>query len=57
MAITDVSEPIQFRRRFIGLSTDVKPTGVKSGSEFFESNTGLWFINIDGTNWVQVAVA
>jgi hypothetical protein len=57
MAVIEVSEPIEFNREFIGLSIDAKPTDVKAGSRFFESNTGLWFVNINGTNWVQEAVA
>jgi hypothetical protein len=30
--------------RFIGLSTDTKPTSVNAGATFFEVNTGLMFI-------------
>jgi hypothetical protein len=37
--------------RFIGLSTDTKPTGVNAGATFFEVNTGLMFIYI-GYAWV-----
>jgi len=37
--------------RFVGLSTDTKPTGVNSGATFFESNTGYMFIN-NGEAWV-----
>lgn len=37
--------------RFIGLSTDTKPTGVNAGATFFEANTGLMFI-YNGYAWV-----
>jgi len=37
--------------RFIGLSTDTKPTGVNAGATFFEVNTGLMFI-YNGYAWV-----
>jgi len=44
-------------QRFVGLSTDPKPTGVLVGSEFFESNTGRTYIAYDGTNWVLFAIS
>lgn len=37
--------------RFIGLSTDTKPTSVNAGATFFEVNTGLMFI-YNGYAWV-----
>lgn len=37
--------------RFIGLSTDTKPTGVPPGSIFLEYDTGTYFISYDGANW------
>lgn len=37
--------------RFIGLSTDTKPTGVNAGATFFEVNTGFLFI-YNGYAWV-----
>ena len=43
--------------RYIGLSTDTKPTedidGTVTGCTFLESDTGLMFITYDGTNWVK----
>jgi hypothetical protein len=42
-------------RRFIGLSSDTKPTiGVPYGSTFYEYNTGLWFICYDGVSWAPL---
>ena len=39
--------------RFIGLSTDTKPTGVNAGATFFEFDTGKLYTTPDGgTNWV-----
>lgn len=42
--------------RFIGLSTDTKPTdgatSVRPGATFYEYNTGVFYITYDGTNWV-----
>lgn len=36
-------------KRFIGLSTDEKPTGVPFGSSFLESDTGrIWKYGVDG---------
>ena len=36
---------------FIGASGDVKPTGVKVGSLFRETDTYDVYITYDGTNW------
>lgn len=39
-------------KRFIGLSTDAKPTtDIHIGSTFFEYDTGVLYICYDGTNW------
>jgi len=38
-------------QRFVGLSTDTKPTGVPVGSTFYEYNTRTYYITYDGTNW------
>ena len=38
-------------KRFIGLSTDTKPTDSQVGSTFFESNTGFMFI-YNGYAWL-----
>jgi hypothetical protein len=54
MAVVNISEPTKFNQKFAGLSTDAKPTGVRPGSEFFETDTGNWFFTADGTNWTQV---
>jgi hypothetical protein len=43
--------------RFIGLSTDTKPTGVPVGSKFYEYNTRVYFVTHDGTNWVTMPPA
>jgi len=40
-------------QRFIGLSTDTKPTGVSVGSVFFEYNTNRTYRTYDGTNWTR----
>ena len=40
--------------KYIGLSTDTKPTGVAVGSKCLEYNTGLTYITYDGTNWVAM---
>ena len=44
-------------QRFVGLSSDTKPTGVLVGSEFFESNTGNTYITYDGTNWILFGIS
>jgi len=41
--------------RYIGASTDTKPTGVGIGSVCYEYDTGKEYITYDGTNWVQYA--
>jgi hypothetical protein len=38
-------------QRWVGLSTDSKPTSVAVGSTFFEYDTKLTYITYDGTNW------
>jgi hypothetical protein len=45
------------KQRFIGLSTDSKPTGVKAGSEFYEYDTHARFVTYDGDNWVAAPKA
>lgn len=40
--------------RYVGASTDVKPTSVLPGSEFLEYDTDAHFVTYDGTNWVQI---
>jgi len=37
-------------KRFVGLSTDTKPTDCPPGSTFEETNTGYRFV-FDGSNW------
>ena len=44
-------------QRFIGASTDTKPTGVGIGSTFLEYETSDTYITYDGTNWVQKKIA
>lgn len=39
--------------RYIGLSSDTKPTSVLIGSTFYAYDTGLMYITPDGTNWYQ----
>ena len=39
-------------QKFIGLSTDVKPTGVDIGSRFWAYDTGTLFTSYDGTSWI-----
>ena len=41
-------------QRYVGLSTDTKPTGVPIGSEYLEYNSHVLYITYDGTNWVKV---
>ncbi|MDD5589472.1 MAG: hypothetical protein PHP92_05430 [Candidatus Nanoarchaeia archaeon] len=43
---------------YIGASTDTKPSGadVKTGSKFYEYNTGKWYITYNnGTNWTETS--
>jgi hypothetical protein len=56
MAVIEVSEPIQFKKKYIGLNGDAKPTDAPAGSEYFAYDTGRWFINRDGTNWDIFAI-
>ena len=41
--------------RYVGLSTDSKPTSVRAGSIFHEYNTRVDYITYDGTNWVVLS--
>ncbi len=45
--------PIQIRK-YLGASTDSKPTSVPVGSTFYEYNTGDTYISYDGTNWAKI---
>lgn len=40
-------------KRFVGLSTDTKPTGVAVGSIFIEYDSHEVYITYDGTNWIK----
>lgn len=40
-------------RRWIGLSSDIKPTGVPIMSYFYEYDTREWYVSYDGTNWTK----
>ena len=40
-------------QRFIGLSTDTKPTSVPIMSIFYEYNTRDTYISYDGTSWTK----
>lgn len=42
--------------RYVGLSTDAKPTSVPEGSEFFAYDTKRNYICYDGTNWTTTDV-
>ncbi len=39
--------------RYIGLSSDTKPTSVPVGSTYYEYNTGEMYVTHDGTSWVK----
>jgi hypothetical protein len=41
-------------RKYIGLSSDGKPTGVPVGSTFIEYDTKSLYKTYDGTNWVKL---
>jgi len=43
--------------RYIGLSTDTKPTGVRISSTFLEYDTGTLYVTYDGTLWTPKIVA
>lgn len=46
-----VTGPYDSRVKYVGLSTDTKPTeGVDPGTEFYETNTGLTYI-YSGSAW------
>ncbi len=44
---------IKTTNKYIGLSSDTKPTSVPVGSEFFETDTGDTYITYNGTNWIE----
>lgn len=39
--------------KFVGLSTDVKPTSVTDGTTFYEADTGWEYIRHEN-NWVKL---
>ncbi len=45
----------KMNNRFIGLSTDTKPTGIDAGATFFEINTGYMFI-YNGYAWIPKSI-
>lgn len=40
-------------QRYLGLSTDTKPTSVPVGSTFYEYDTKEEYVTYDGTNWTK----
>ncbi len=44
---------IEWRRKYLGLSTDTKPTDAENGSLYLEANTDQIFIFLNGT-WHSV---
>ena len=54
MAVIELNHQVH---RYIGASTDTKPTatshGTTTGSTFYEQDTGIMYITYDGTNWVE----
>ncbi len=52
MAVQSIGK---MNNRFIGLSTDTKPTDIDSGATFFEANTGYLFI-YNGYAWVPKSI-
>jgi hypothetical protein len=53
-----VKGPIEFIHYWIGLSTDTKPTlemGACPGDEFFEADTGLWYVLGSSGTWAERA--
>mgnify|MGYP001384025132 CR=1 FL=1 len=44
-------------QKYIGLSSDTKPTNVKIGSIFYAYDTGVWYKCYDGTNWVVYKIS
>lgn len=51
-----VTGPYEYNVKYIGLSTDTKPTDskIRIGTEFFESDTGTTYI-YTGTAWAAEA--
>jgi hypothetical protein len=43
-------------KRFTGLSTDSKPTGVQPGSYFWAYDTGTLFKTYDGDSWIAYSI-
>jgi hypothetical protein len=43
-------------KRFTGLSTDTKPTGVPPGSYFWAYDTNILFKTYDGDNWLPQSI-
>ena len=43
-------------KRFVGLSTETKPTGVPPGSYFWEYDTNILCKTYDGTSWASQAI-
>ena len=48
MAVVLVTDP----QKYLGLSTDTKPSDPRVGAEFIEKNTGVRWI-YDGTDWFE----
>jgi hypothetical protein len=45
--------PSEGSSHLLGLSTDDKPDNGATGSTFYETDTGLWFL-FDGLEWVRL---
>lgn len=42
----------ELTHKFIGKSTDTKPTSAPVGSRLYEYDSRLWYITPDGVSWV-----
>ena len=47
-----ITGPYEFMVRYLGLSTDTKPTNVQVGTILYETDTGKTFI-YSGSSWVE----
>jgi len=47
-----VTGPYDSSKKWLGLSTDTKPTDIAVGTEFYETDTGKTFI-YSGSAWIQ----
>jgi hypothetical protein len=48
-----VTGPYELVKKYIGLSTQLKPKNIPIGAEFFETDSNKTYVTTDGITWIE----